>query len=110
MLANKGLGIAPALWSLLPAHIDFLLWGLDTATCNRGCILDPATLQQSAPAGKCEPSLDSGHFANAGIWIDGVSPFLLHLSYLNLMGRGLLILAAMAFALHAWPRVKPSRA
>jgi hypothetical protein len=110
MLANKGLGFNPALWSLLQAHIDFLLWGWTLQLLIGVAFWILPRFSKAPRRGNVKLAWTAVILLNAGIWIDGVSPFLLHFSYLNLLGRGLLILAAMAFTLHAWPRVKPTGA
>jgi hypothetical protein len=113
MLANKGLGFNPALWSLLPAHIDFLLWGWTLQLLIGVAFWILPRFSKAPRRGNVKLAWTAVILLNAGIWIDGVSPLLLHLlhfSFLNLIGRALLILAAMAFTLHAWPRVKPTGA
>lgn len=110
MLANKGLGFDAALWNLLPAHIDFLLlgWTLQLVIGVAFWILP--RFSKAPRRGNENLAWTTIILLNAGIWIDGVGPVLLHFSYLNLLGRGLMILAALTFAFHAWPRVKPSGA
>jgi hypothetical protein len=110
LLANKGLGFDPALWNLLPAHVDFLLlgWTLQLAFGVAFWILP--RFSRAPRRGNEKLAWAAIILLNAGIWVDGVGPLLFHSSYLNLLGRSLLILAAISFAIQAWPRVKPSGA
>jgi hypothetical protein len=110
LLANKGIGFDAALWSLLPAHIDFLLlgWTLQLVIGVAFWILP--RFSKPPRRGNQKLAWAAIILLNAGIWIDSVGPLFLPPSYLNFIGRGLVLLAAIAFALHAWPRVKPSGA
>jgi hypothetical protein len=110
LLANKGLGFDPVLWNLLPAHVDFLLlgWTLQLAFGVAFWILP--RFSRAPRRGNEKLAWGAIILLNTGIWFDGVGPLLFHLPYLNFLGRCLLILAAISFAMHAWPRVKPSGA
>ncbi|MCB0253048.1 MAG: hypothetical protein KDI55_04905 [Anaerolineae bacterium] len=105
MLANKGLRLEPFIWRLLPAHIEVMLVGwtvqlamgvaywilprfqssrgntraawLAFVLLNGGVLLAVAAIAPGAPAGA------------------------------TLAGRLLQAAAAIAFAVNAWPRVKP---
>ena len=110
LLANKGLGFDPALWSLLPAHVDFLLLGWTLQLIFGVAFWILPRFSRGLRRGNEKLAWTAIILLNAGILIDGVGPLLLHQTYLNLVGRGLLILAAISFAMHAWPRVKPSGA
>jgi hypothetical protein len=43
---------------------------------------------------------------NLGVWLAGLGPLLTASPALPFLGRAAELLAALAFALHAWPRVK----
>jgi hypothetical protein len=96
LLANKGLDFDPALWILLPMHVDFLLlgWTLQLVIGIAFWILP--RFSKAPRRGNESLAWTAVILLNAGIWIDSVGPLLLHLSFLNLLGRGLLILAAFA--------------
>jgi hypothetical protein len=110
MLANKGLTFNAALWNLLPAHIDFLLFGWTVQLAIGVAFWILPRFRIAPRRGNENLAWTAIILLNSAIWIDGVGPILLHFSYLNLLGRGLLILAAIVFAIHAWPRLKPSGA
>jgi hypothetical protein len=110
ILANKGLGFDAALWNLLPAHVDFLLLGWTVQLVIGVAFWILPRFSKAPRRGNENLAWTAVILLNAGIWIDCVGPLVLHISYLSLLGRGLLILAAAVFAVHAWPRVKPSGA
>jgi hypothetical protein len=110
LLANKGLGFDPALWNLLPAHEDFLLLGWTLQLVFGVAFWILPRFSRAPRRGNEKLAWSAIILLNAGIWIDALGPLLFHLPYLNLLGRSLLILAAFSFAIHAWPRVKPSGA
>jgi heme/copper-type cytochrome/quinol oxidase subunit 1 len=110
MLANKGLSIDPTLWNLLPAHVDFLLFGWTLQFVFGVAFWILPRFSKAPRRGNENLAWTAVILLNAGIWIDGVGPLLVHFSYLNMVGRGLLILAAIVFSINAWPRVKPSGA
>jgi cbb3-type cytochrome oxidase subunit 1 len=108
MLANKGLGFAPVLWNLLPAHVDFLLLGWTVQLVIGVAFWILPRFSKAPRRGNETLAWTAIILFNAGILFDGVVSLLLHSPYVNLASRGLLILAAIAFGLHAWPRVKPT--
>lgn len=110
LLANKGLGFDPAIWNLLPVHVDFLLLGWTLQLVFGVAFWILPRFSRAPRRGNEKLAWSAIILLNAGIWIDAVGPLLFHISYLNLLGHGLLILAAISFAMHAWPRVKPSGA
>jgi hypothetical protein len=44
---------------------------------------------------------------NAGIWIAGIGQLIGSPAWMILVGRAAEVGAAVAFVIHAWPRVKP---
>ncbi len=105
MLFNKGIPLQPALWRLLPLHIESVLigWTLQLAMGVafwilprfRGTERGNVTLAWLAFA-----VLNAGVLAvYAGNWIAGWRGLIA-------VGRTLELVAAGAFAAHAWPRVK----
>lgn len=110
ILANKGTNFDPALWNLLPLHVDFLLYGWTLQLVIGVAFWILPRFSKPPRRGNQGLAWAAILLLNGGLWIDGAGPLLLGLPYLNFLGRGLLILAAIAFAAHAWPRVKPSGA
>lgn len=105
MLANKGIPFSPFLWRLLPIHIEILLlgWTLQLAMGVAFWIL-PRFDTTRPRAGLAWTAYG---LLNLGIGLVAVSVFWVSLPALLLGGRLVEAGAAVAFALHAWPRVKP---
>ncbi len=106
LLAHKGMPLHPSLWRLLPAHIEFLLlgWTLQLAFGVAYWILPRFT-------GGVRPRPWAAALAlgllNAGVLLTGLGASLGAPAEAILAGRLLEAAAALAFVLHAWPRVKP---
>jgi heme/copper-type cytochrome/quinol oxidase subunit 1 len=106
LLFHKGIPLSPWLWSLLPAHIEFLLlgWTVQLAMGVAFWIL---------PRFSREPKRGDERLAwlafallNLGVLLAGVGPLLGAAALLVFLGRAAEAGAALAFAVHAWPRVK----
>lgn len=108
LLAHKGIGLHPLLWRLLPLHIEFLLigWTLQLAMGVAYWIL-PRFLSERRRVGLAWLAY---LLLNLGIGCMVLSVSLPAWATLAAVGRGLEAGAAVAFALHAWPRVKPMSA
>ncbi|MCL4863485.1 MAG: hypothetical protein KJZ93_29035 [Caldilineaceae bacterium] len=106
ILWNKGLPLHPQLWRLLPAHIDFLLfgWTMQLVLGVAYWILPRFQTRRG------NPLLAWLAFAllNVGVWLVSMAPFAPAPGFLNLGGRLAECAAALAFAAHAWPRIKPA--
>jgi hypothetical protein len=107
ILLQKGLGVLPQAWALLPAHIESLLLGW-TAQLVMGVafwILPRFSVEPkrgnvtAAWAAVILLNLGIAAVACAG-WLPTPQPALL-------AGRAAQAASGAAFALHAWPRVKP---
>ena len=104
MLANKGVPLHPALWALLPLHIEMLLvgWVVQLAMGVAFWIL-PRFRGGRPRAGLVWLAfvlLNVGLLAaGSAAWLGGRSA--------AAAGRALELGAVAAFAVHAWPRVKP---
>jgi hypothetical protein len=105
LLANKGIPISPFLWRLLPIHLELLLigWTVQLALGVAFWILP--RFQNARP--RATFAWGAYLLLNTGIVLVVANPFLVALPGLVLWGRIAEIGAAVAFALHAWPRVKP---
>ncbi len=109
----------PAAWLLLPAHVEFLLvgWTVQLAMGVAFWILPrfaaPGPRSPTAPPpsrGNVAPAWAAFVLLNGGVWMVAVAPLLGDESALPTAGRLAELVAAAAFALHAWPRVKPAAA
>ncbi len=105
MLFNKGIPLTPALWRLLPAHIEFLLlgWTVQLVMGMAFWILP----RFGAARGNEKAAWLAFALLNIGIWLAGVAPLLGAAGLIPFVGRAFEVGAAAAFAVHAWPRVKP---
>jgi hypothetical protein len=109
LLAHKGVPIHPALWSLLPAHMEFLLIGW-VVQLTMGVAFWVAPRFWKAPRRGNETGaylalwlLNAGILLVAGaVLLSAFSPWD---TWALLLGRVLEMLAAAAFATHLWQRI-----
>jgi hypothetical protein len=105
LLAHKGVPLHPLTWRLLPAHIEFLLigWTVQLAFGVAFWILPRwRTLR-----GDERPAWLAFVLLNLGVWLVVLAGWTPAAAGMLVLGRGLEAAAMAAFALHAWPRVKP---
>jgi hypothetical protein len=112
LLINKAVPFSGFIWSLLPAHIEFLIWGwLLNLTMGVAFWILP---RFASPPKRGNEKIAWLAFVllNAGIWLVVLDSFVIFQLGLPvfLAGRVLEALSAGAFALHAWPRVKAAGA
>lgn len=105
MLWHKGLPIHPAVWRLLPAHMEFLLlgWTVQLVMGVAFWILPRAGAERR----KTALVWFSYSLLNGGICLVSVSGFVQTTEMAQLIGRLMEVGAVAAFAIHAWARVKP---
>lgn len=105
LLANKGVPLHPLTWRLLPAHIEFLLfgWTLQLAFGVAFWILPRWQTQR----GNVRPAWAALLLVNTGVWLVVLAGWLNWPTWSLVIGRLLETAAVTAFAVHAWPRVKP---
>ena len=106
LLANKGFMISPAIWMLLPIHIEFDLvgWLVQLAMGVAFWILP--RFSQRPIRGNEQLSWFAFLLINVGILLvaaDGI----FETQWLILLGRILEALALVLFALGNWKRIKP---
>jgi cbb3-type cytochrome oxidase subunit 1 len=107
MLFNKGTPIHPALWRLLPAHVEFVLIGwMGQLILGVAFWILPRFSRGPARGSESLAWLAFG-LINLGVWLAGVGPLLGASPLLAVLGRLAEAGAAAAFVAHAWPRVKP---
>jgi hypothetical protein len=107
MLFNKGAPFAPWLWHLLPMHIEFLLIGWTAQLILGVSFWILPRFSQRPARGNEAPAWIAFGLLNLGVWLAGVGPLLTSSAAIPFLGRLAEIGAAIAFAAHAWPRVKP---
>jgi heme/copper-type cytochrome/quinol oxidase subunit 1 len=106
MLWHKGMPLHPLLWRLLPAHIEFLLFGW-TVQLVLGIAYWILPRFQAERGNPVLVWLALG-LLNLGILLVSLAPFVTTPGLISLYGRMAEIAGATAFALHAWPRIKPT--
>jgi heme/copper-type cytochrome/quinol oxidase subunit 1 len=107
LLFHKGIAVQPLFWQMLPPHIEFLLlgWTLQLAMGVAFWIL-PRDLQGTGRGNTALAWLAFG-LINAGVLLAGVGWMMGASSFLIFLGRLAEAGGAIAFVMHAWPRVKP---
>lgn len=105
LLFHKGLPLHPALWRLLPAHIEFLLFGWIIQLIFGVAFWIFPRFWRSR--GNETPAWIAFGLLNLGVWLAGVGLMLNAPAWFPAVGRLAEVGAAVAFALHLWPRVKP---
>lgn len=107
VLWHKGLPLHPTLWRLLPLHIEMLLfgWMVQLAIGVAFWILPRF---RGTERGNVALAWVAFAALNLGVLAVGVSAWVADDARLAFVGRALELLAAGAFAAHAWPRVKPA--
>ncbi len=105
LLINKGIPFYPMIWRLLPAHIEFLLigWTLQLALGIAFWILPRFGTRR----GNVKLAWLAYLLFNVGIWLTVLGYWWSSRWGMIWAGRILETCAAAAFAVHAWPRVKP---
>jgi len=106
LLVQKASPIHPALWRLLPAHVEFLLFGW-VAQLTMGVAYWILPRFRPAPVrGKQGLAWLAFGLLNTGVMLAAMAPVITAPPLVTLLGRSAEAGAALAFALHAWPRVK----
>ena len=108
MLVNKGTGSFTLVWSLLGSHIELLFFGWIVQLMLGVAFWILPRFSQSPRRGKENLAWLSFLILNAGIWMDVLSPLFHELPWLPTIGQILQVSAAVLFAMHVWPRIKPS--
>ena len=107
LLFHKGWPIHPLMWRLLPLHIEcvFIGWTAQLALGVAFWILP----RFHNPPERGNVALMWLAFAllNMGVGLVGVGASLAAPGWVPVAGRLAEVGAALAFALHAWPRIKP---
>ena len=105
LLWNKALPLNAFTWRLLPAHMELLLvgWTVQLALGISFWILPRWHSQR----GDVRPAWAAFFLLNLGVLIIVSSAFWPAPVWATALGRTLELAAAAAFAVHAWPRVKP---
>jgi hypothetical protein len=105
MLANKGVAFYPFLWRLRSAHIEILLvgWIIQLAMGVAFWIL-PRFWEAPARGDERGAYIAFG-LINLGVWLVSLSTIFALPTLLFFLGRLAEAGAALAFAIHVWPRI-----
>ena len=106
LLFHKGIPISARLWSLLPAHIDFLLSGWIVQLVMGMAFWILPRFSREPRRGNVGLAWLAFALINAGVLLVGLAPLLGLSPAASLLGRFAQAGAGLAFAAHAWPRVK----
>jgi hypothetical protein len=106
LLLNKGIPLQPALWTLLPAHIEFVLFGWTVQLVMGMAFWILPRFPKPPVRGNEKLAWGAFILVNFGIWSLVLASFGLADSWLILAGRTAEAAGVVAFVAHAWPRVK----
>lgn len=106
ILANKGFPFAPWIWSLLPAHMEFLLLGWTVQLTMGVAFWILPRFRSGPPRGNIDLVWSAFVILNTGIVIVAVQPFF-SMAWLIQTGRILETISVLLFVLASWQRVKP---
>ena len=106
LLANKGVPFQPALWRLLPAHVEFLFvgWTVQLALVVAHWIIPRF---RGGEFGRERLAQASFILLNCGVLLAGLGPLLGAPPWVRLGGRLLEAAAVLAFGIYIWPRIRP---
>jgi hypothetical protein len=105
LLANKGFLISPAVWMLLPMHIEFDLMGWLVQLAMGVAFWILPRFSRGALRGNERLSWFAFVFINVGI-LSVASAGVFRAQWLTLTGRVLEVLALVLFAVGNWRRIK----
>lgn len=107
LLIHKGTPLHPQLWSLLPAHVDMLLWGwISQLTFAVAYWIFPRFHHQPQ-RGNPTPQWIGFTALNLGIWLTVLDPFLFLSPWIPFAARVLQLGGASMLALSLWRRIRP---
>ena len=107
ILFHKGIPFDPAVWRLLPLHIEFVLIGWTTQLAMGVAFwVLPRLIHGRARGDERLIWLAYGAL-NGGVLAVALSQWMSAPEWGMLVGRGLELLAVVLFAAGVWPRVKP---
>lgn len=113
LLFNKGIPWFPFIWRLLPAHIETLLLGWVVQLVLGMAFWILPRFGTGARRGNVKAAWAAFVLLNLGIWLAGLGPLFpqpVLVTWIPFIGRLAECAAALAFALHAWPRIKSAKA
>lgn len=106
MLSARGLSALEWIWVLRPLHVELVTFGWIVNLAFGVAYWILPRLPRGTPRGASAPAVAAGVLLNVGVLLGGFGPVLGARVAGPLAGRAAELLAAIAFALHAWRRVR----
>lgn len=106
ILFQKGIPIDPALWSLLPAHIEFLLLGWTVQLVIGMAFWILPRFSRPPRRGNTALAWLAFGLLNVGVLLAGLGRLVSASPAVPFLGHAGELSAAVAFVAHAWPRIK----
>jgi len=107
ILIQAGGGPWPVVWRLRPAHIELLVVGWAVQLAMGVAFWASPRFRRPRPRGDVRVAAFAFVVLNTGVLLAAVAQTLLWPPTLLLLGRGAVLVAVVAFAVHLWPRIKP---
>lgn len=106
MLANKGVLISPFLFTLLPAHMEFLLMGWLVQLAMGVVFWIAPRFSGAKPRGNVYLVILAFWLLNLGIGLVSLRSYV-QIDWLMLVGRLMEVTAVTGFGIGTWKRIKP---
>jgi hypothetical protein len=106
LLIHKGIYLHPRIWAILPAHINFLLYGWMGQLIMGIVFWIFPRYGRTPKRGKVKIAWSAVILLNIGVWTRTVEPFTTQSALIGVLGRSTLLASGLAFGLYAWGRVK----
>jgi heme/copper-type cytochrome/quinol oxidase subunit 1 len=108
LLFNKGVPLSAGIWQLLPAHIEFMLFGWIVQLVMGMAFWILPRFSHNASRGNVRLAWLAGILLNLGIWLVAYGSMVAWQPPTTIAGRACEVLSVADFAVYAWPRVKAS--
>ena len=109
LLIDKAVGIAPWVWRLRQAHVEWLLLGFFAQLAMGVAHWILPRFRQPPVRGDGRPVVAAWICLNLGLVLVGLAAYWSAAAIdLLVAARGLEVIGAIAFASHAWPRIRPA--
>lgn len=106
LLIHKGIYLHPLLWTILPAHINFLLFGWMVQLIMGTVFWIFPRYRRAPKRGNIYSAWSAVILLNLGIWLMAIEPFTNHTALIGALGRIFLLASGLTFGLYAWGRIK----